>query len=201
MTVCIETKEAWRSIQNQLGDLRIGLVATMGALHEGHRSLLERSVRENDITVLTVFVNPTQFNESQDLEAYPRRLEEDLQIAQACGVHYLFAPSVEEMYGANEHFRMTEHHFSHGMEGAHRPGHFDGVLTIVLKLLNLIPADRAYFGEKDYMQYQLVSEMAKAFFLKTEIVPCPIVRAASGLALSSRNLNLSPEELDRAPEL
>jgi pantoate--beta-alanine ligase len=179
----------------------VGFVPTMGALHAGHVALLERARRENDVVVLSTFVNPTQFNDPGDLEKYPRTWEVDLAHARRAGVDVIFAPSREHMYPDGYHYRVTEDRLSTLMEGAHRPGHFDGVLTVVLKLLILVRADRAYFGEKDMQQLLLVRGMAKDFFLPTEIVACPTVRAEDGLALSSRNARLSPAGRQRAPEL
>ena len=169
----------------------VGFVPTMGALHAGHRALLERARAENDRVVLSIFVNPTQFNDPADLARYPRTLEADVALAEGL-VDAVLAPPAAELYPDDYHYRVTENELSRRWEGAHRPGHFDGVLTVVLKLLNLVQAHRAYFGEKDWQQLQLVRGMARAFFLTTEIVACPTVRAADGLALSSRNQRLSP---------
>ena len=179
----------------------IGLVPTMGALHEGHLSLIRRARLENDLVVVTVFVNPTQYDDPSDLERYPRTLEADLTKVEACGADLVFHPEPGAMYADDYRFRATEAPFSAELEGEHRHGHFDGVLTIVLKLFNLIPADRAYFGEKDWQQLLLVREMAAAFFLSVEIVAVPTVREEDGLAMSSRNVQLSPEERALAPEL
>lgn len=178
----------------------VGFVPTMGALHAGHVSLLERARRENDLVVLSIFVNPTQFNDPKDLEKYPRTWEGDVALARRAGVDAILAPDRAEMYPDGYHYRVTEDALSGRMEGAHRPGHFDGVLTVVLKLLLLVRADRAYFGEKDMQQLLLVRGMARAFFLPTEIVPCATVRADDGLALSSRNALLTPAGRARAPE-
>jgi pantoate--beta-alanine ligase len=169
---------------------KVGFVPTMGALHSGHRTLLERARAENDRVVLSIFVNPTQFNDPADLARYPRTLEADLALAGDLADHVL-VPSAEEMYRDGNRFRMTETDLSRRWEGAHRPGHFDGVLTVVLKLLNLVRPDRSYFGEKDWQQLQLVRGMVQALFLPGEIVACPTVRDADGLALSSRNARLS----------
>jgi pantoate--beta-alanine ligase len=189
----IATSEEWRRrrASEALAGKSVGFVPTMGALHEGHAALLERARRENDVVVLSVFVNPTQFNDPRDLERYPRTWDTDLAVARRSGVDWVFAPTRREMYPDDYRFRVTETPFSGTLEGAHRPGHFDGVLTVVLKLLLLVRADRAYFGEKDLQQLLLVRDMAAAFFVPTEIVPCPTVRAADGLALSSRNALLS----------
>jgi pantoate--beta-alanine ligase len=175
----------------------VGFVPTMGALHAGHRALVERARAENDRVVLSIFVNPAQFNDPADLARYPRTLEADVALTEGL-VDDVLAPPAGELYPDEYHFRVTETEFSRRWEGAHRPGHFDGVLTVVLKLLNLVQAHRAYFGEKDWQQLQLVRGMARALFLPVEIVACPTVRAADGLALSSRNQRLSPAGRSRA---
>lgn len=168
----------------------VGFVPTMGALHAGHRSLLERARAENDRVVLSVFVNPTQFNDPVDLANYPRTLEADVALARDC-VDVVLAPQPEEIYRDAYRYRVTETEFSRRWEGAYRQGHFDGVLTIVLKLLNAVQPARAYFGEKDWQQLQLVRGMVDALLVPVEIVACPTVREADGLALSSRNRRLS----------
>ncbi len=180
-----------------LTPLSIGFVPTMGALHAGHRSLLEQARAENDRVVLSIFVNPTQFDEPADLLGYPQTLEADLGLATGLADHVL-VPDTVEMYPDEYLYRVTESDLSWRLEGAHRPGHFDGVLTVVLKLLNLVRPHRAYFGEKDRQQLELVREMVQAFFLPVEIVPCPTVRDPDGLALSSRNRRLSPAGRERA---
>jgi pantoate--beta-alanine ligase len=179
--------------------LSVGFVPTMGALHEGHRSLLRRARDENDRVVMSVFVNPTQFDDPRDLAKYPRTIEADLALAGDL-VDHVLAPDPAEMYADAYRYRVSEGSLSLKLEGAQRPGHFDGVLTVVLKLLNLVRADRAYFGEKDRQQLELVKGMAKAFFLQTEIVACPTVREPDGLAMSSRNRRLSPSARGRAGE-
>lgn len=168
----------------------VGFVPTMGALHRGHAALLERARRENDIVVLSIFVNPTQFNDPQDLAKYPRMLATDLAVAEG-RADWVLVPTANAMYPDAYRYRVTETALSLEYEGAHRPGHFDGVLTVVMKLLNLVAPHRAYFGEKDWQQLQLVRGMAADFFLPVEIVACPTVRDADGLALSSRNSRLS----------
>ena len=178
----------------------VGLVPTMGALHEGHLSLIRRARLENDRVVVTIFVNPTQYDDPTDLERYPRTLEADQAKAEECGADLVFHPAPETMYADNYRFRVTESPFSAQLEGEHREGHFDGVLTVVLKLFNIIPADRAYFGEKDWQQLCLVRDMAAAFFQPLEIVACPTIREPDGLALSSRNIHLPPEDRALAPE-
>ena len=180
----------------------IGFVPTMGALHSGHTSLLARARAENEIVVLSVFVNPTQFNQASDLEKYPRTVEADLEIARRSGVDAVLVPNDPgELYPDGFRYRVIETEFSKELCGAHRPGHFDGVLTVVLKLFGLARATRAYFGEKDYQQLSLIQGMARAFFLETEVIACPTVREADGLAMSSRNLRLSPLDREVAPKL
>lgn len=171
----------------------VGFVPTMGALHAGHRALLERARAENDRVVLSIFVNPAQFNDPTDLAKYPRTLDGDLALAAGLATDVL-APTPEAMYPDRYRFRMTELEFSRELEGAHRPGHFDGVLTVVLKLLNLVRPTRAYFGEKDWQQLSLVRGMVDALFLPCEIVAGPTVREADGLAMSSRNRRLAPAD-------
>ena len=177
----------------------MGFVPTMGALHAGHASLLDRCRRENEVTVLSIYVNPTQFDNKDDLAKYPLTLDRDRELAHKAGVDYIIAPSYEQMYPDQYRYRVSETGFSEQLDGAHRPGHFNGVLTVVLKLLNLVQADRAYFGEKDFQHLQLVKGMVDAFFLDTEIIACPTVREADGLAMSSRNVNLSAEARALAP--
>lgn len=179
----------------------IGLVPTMGALHKGHASLVERSVKENDITVVSVFVNPTQFNDSKDLKTYPRTLDKDCELLESVGADYVFAPSVEEMYPLpdNRHFEFPP--VSTVMEGAHRPGHFNGVCQVVSRLFYITRPQRAYFGEKDWQQIAVIKAMVRSLSLNVEIVECPIVRDEDGLARSSRNALLSDEERSIAPQI
>jgi pantoate--beta-alanine ligase len=192
--------QEWRKTLPQ--NTTIGLVPTMGALHEGHRSLIERSARENTHTVVTLFVNQVQFNQASDFEKYPKTWEQDLALCERAGTTVLFAPkSQSELYPDGYHYRVSENSFSKTLCGEFRPGHFDGVLTVVLKLLTLAKATQAYFGEKDHQQLTLIEGMKHAFFLDTEIVPCPTVRETSGLALSSRNRRLNEHELAIAPKL
>ncbi len=196
ITTSLSDWAAERSAMDLL-DLTVGFVPTMGALHQGHRSLLERARRENDRVVLSIFVNPTQFNDAADLERYPRTLEADVELAGDL-VDHVLAPTPAEMYPDGYRYRVTEGVASATLEGAHRPGHFDGVLTVVLKLLGLVRPHRAYFGEKDRQQLELVQGMVRAFHLGVDIVPCPTVRDPDGLAQSSRNRRLSPEGRARA---
>ena len=195
-----ERLQDWISFRKSLTGT-IGFVPTMGALHAGHASLLERAREENDYVVLSIYVNPTQFNNPDDLKRYPITLDRDRAVAREAGVDFLLLPKYSEIYRDQYKYKMTEIDFSNQLCGAHRPGHFDGVLTVVMKLLNLVRADRAYFGEKDYQQLQLIRGMAEAFFMQTAIVGCPTLREKDGLAMSSRNVNLSGEARAKAPRL
>ena len=193
-------------LQNQLFEDRkngteIGLVPTMGALHEGHASLVRRSVKENGITVVSVFVNPTQFNDKNDLKNYPRTLDADCQLLDACGADYVMAPSVEEMYPTPDTRQFEFPPVSTVMEGAHRPGHFNGVCQVVSRLFYIVKPNRAYFGEKDWQQIAVVKAMVKQLGLKVQIVECDIVRDADGLARSSRNTLLAKDERAIAPAI
>lgn len=172
----------------------IGLVPTMGALHEGHASLVRRSVEENDVTVVSVFLNPTQFNDKKDLEKYPRTLDADCALLEEHGVQIVFAPSVEEIYPEEDTRVFSYPPTDSVMEGAMRPGHFNGVCQIVSKLFTYVEPDKAYFGEKDYQQIAVIRRMVAALGFKIRIVPCPVVREGSGLAMSSRNTLLTQDE-------
>ena len=190
-------------LQNALFDARkegktIGLVPTMGALHEGHASLVRRSVSENDLTVVSVFLNPTQFNDQGDLQRYPRTLEADCALLESVGADYVLAPSVEEMYPVPDtrHFEFPPVTV---MEGAKRPGHFNGVCQVVSRLFYIVRPDRAYFGEKDWQQIAVVKQLVKYIGMNIQIVECEIVRDADGLAKSSRNTLLAPDERAIAP--
>ena len=176
----------------------VGLVPTMGALHAGHASLVERSVRENDVTVVSVFVNPTQFNDKNDLAKYPRTLEKDCELLEEKGATIAFAPSVEEVYPEPDTRVFSYPPTDEVMEGGFRPGHFNGVCQVVSKLFMMVEPDRAYFGEKDFQQIAVIKRMVEDQKFPLEICPCPIVREESGLALSSRNSLLTPEEKDIA---
>ena len=176
----------------------VGLVPTMGALHAGHASLVERSVRENDVTVVSVFVNPTQFNDKNDLAKYPRTLEKDCELLEEKGATIAFAPSVEEVYPEPDTRVFRYPPTDEVMEGGFRPGHFNGVCQVVSKLFMMVEPDRAYFGEKDFQQIAVIKRMVEDQKFPLEICPCPIVREESGLALSSRNSLLTPEEKDIA---
>ena len=184
----------------------IGLVPTMGALHEGHASLVRRAVEDNDICVVSVFVNPTQFNNKEDLAKYPRNIERDAALLESIGADYVFAPTPEEMYSAEEMNTTFEFDFAgldQVMEGKMRPGHFNGVVQVVSRLFYLVQPDKAYFGEKDFQQLAIIHLMVErssmaGTFGNLQIIDCPIVREASGLALSSRNERLSASEKQTA---
>lgn len=193
MLTIIRSIDEWKKQRQQIDTrhLSIGLVPTMGNLHAGHMHLVDRARAENDFIVVTIFVNPTQFNNVDDLKKYPRTLEDDFTLLRQHDVDFVFVPGIETMYPLDYRFQVHESKLSKIMEGVHRPGHFDGMMTIVLKLLLLIRAQRAYFGEKDYQQLQLVKDMAQAFFTGTDIIACATVRDEHGLALSSRNSHLS----------
>lgn len=172
----------------------VGVVATMGALHEGHLSLVRAARDECDLVIVTVFVNPTQFGPSEDLDKYPRSLEQDAILSEAAGADLVFAPSAADMYPAEFQNYVETGPLAERLCGASRPGHFRGVATVVLKLLNVTRAARAYFGEKDYQQLRVIQQMASDFNLPVEVVPMPTVREADGLAMSSRNRYLSADE-------
>ncbi|MES2769940.1 MAG: pantoate--beta-alanine ligase [Bdellovibrionota bacterium] len=197
-TKVLKTTSEYKNLFSSLAGKTIGFVPTMGALHEGHLTLMRKAKAENDIVVVSVFVNPTQFNNPEDLKKYPRTLDQDLKMISAVGADYLFYPEINEMYPDDYKYKVTENAFSKILCGAHRPGHFDGVLSVVMKLFNIVRPTKAYFGEKDYQQLKLIQGMVESFFMNLEIVPVPIVRDEKGLALSSRNQRLSEEGLERA---
>jgi pantoate--beta-alanine ligase len=197
-TKVVKTTTEYQVLHKSLRNLSIGFVPTMGALHEGHLTLMRKAKAENDKVVVSVFVNPTQFNNPEDLKKYPRTLEKDLELISSVGVDYLFYPEINEMYPDDYRYKVTENSFSKMLCGAHRPGHFDGVLSIVMKLFNIIKPTRAYFGEKDYQQLKLIEGMVESFFMDVEVVAVPIVRDEMGLALSSRNQRLSPAGISKA---
>ena len=201
MTQVWNTIADWLDRRRAFGGRSIGFVPTMGALHRGHASLVERCRGENEIVVVSIFVNPWQFNDPKDLDRYPRTLDKDLELLESLGTDEVLIPNASELYPYGYRFRVEQDISAPVMEGAHRPGFLQGVMTIALKLLNLVRADRAYFGEKDYQQLKVVTEMAQEFFVPTKIIPCPTVREESGLAMSSRNMLLSPEARDKAADL
>ena len=178
---------------------KVGLVPTMGALHAGHISLVKRCVAENDICVVSDFVNPTQFNDKHDLETYPRTLDADCALLEPVGCDYVFAPSVAEMYPEPDTRVFNLGPVAEVMEGPRRPGHFNGVAQVVSKLFYIVEPDNAYFGEKDFQQIAVIREMVGQLNLPVHIVDCPIQREADGLALSSRNTRLTPEQRQKAP--
>lgn len=187
------------SLRRTLNDARrmgktIGLVPTMGAFHEGHLALMERAKAENDLAVVTLFVNPTQFNDPDDFARYPRDPERDARLAESVGVDFLFTPTPEAMYPEGADTTVIVRALSARLEGASRPGHFAGVSTIVAKLLNIVQANCAYFGEKDWQQLQIVKSLTRDLDIPTEIIGHPIVREPDGLAMSSRNVRLTSEQ-------
>ncbi len=186
----------WRKYRETLGQkIELGLVPTMGALHEGHLSLIRKSISENEKTIVSIYVNPTQFNDKNDFKNYPVDLDQDLDMLKNLGVDYVINPVYEQMYPDNYRFRLTENNFSKLFCGKDRPGHFDGVLTIVMKLFNMVKPTRAYFGEKDFQQLTLIKDMVESFFMDVYIVSLPTLREHDGLAMSSRNVLLN--EIDR----
>ena len=187
-------------IKNELKKLnqKIGFVPTMGALHDGHISLIKKAREENEIVVVSIFVNPTQFLEGEDLDKYPRRDAADRKICELCGVDYLFMPDINTMYEEDEILVKAPKKNGFILEGFKRPGHFDGMLQIVLKLFNIVKPANAYFGKKDAQQLSLIKQMVKNFYLDINIIPCDIVREEDGLAMSSRNVYLSPAQRDEA---
>ena len=201
MTDVFESVSAWRTERSAevRAGATLGFVPTMGALHEGHLSLVRRSRAENDRTLVSIFVNPAQFDDPGDLASYPRTTDDDLELLRAEGTDFVLLPRATDLYPDGYSYRVTETERSRVLEGASRPGHFDGVLTVVLKLLQIASAERAYFGEKDWQQLMLVRGMVDALFLPTAIVACPTVREADGLALSSRNRRLAPSDREKAP--
>lgn len=191
----------WQAFRNKLEQSPVGFVPTMGALHDGHLSLVKASTQENAFTIVSVFINPTQFDQQSDFEKYPNDYRSDLQRLEEAGVNAVLLPDAEQIYRDEYRFKVTESDFSRRFCGAHRPGHFDGVLTVVMRLLNLVRPDHAYFGEKDYQQLQLIRDMVSAFFMPVRIIPCPTVREADGLAMSSRNQHLDIDNRKKAAEL
>jgi pantoate--beta-alanine ligase len=187
---------AWRASAGS-----VGLVPTMGALHEGHAALVDRAIRQNDAAIVSIFVNPTQFGPGEDLAAYPRSEEADLALLQQHGAAAAFVPTAEEMYPAGDQTRVMPGKIAEPLEGAVRPGHFVGVATVVAKLLAIVTADRAYFGQKDFQQLRVIQTMARDLRVGTRIIGCPTVRAPSGLALSSRNAYLTEAQRSNASAL
>lgn len=202
----MELIQTIRELRSKLDLLRkegktIGLVPTMGALHAGHASLVKRAVAENDVVVVSDFVNPTQFNDKDDLAKYPRTLDADCRLLESCGAAFVFAPSVEEIYPEPDTRTFSYAPLDTVMEGKYRPGHFNGVCQIVSKLFLIVEPTRAYFGEKDFQQLAIIREMVRRYPFDLQIVGCPIVREADGLALSSRNARLSGEQRKQALQI
>lgn len=187
--LCLELKSQGKNL---------GFVPTMGALHEGHLSLIREARKNSDIVMVSIFVNPTQFNNQQDFINYPNTLRSDLAMLEQENVDIAFTPNSDDMYADGKKYSVTETTHLEELCGKTRPGHFNGVLTVVLKLIQLSQATKVFMGEKDYQQLHLIQEMVKAFFIPTEIVGCPTVRDEEGLALSSRNKRLNPDGMDKA---
>lgn len=199
MTEVIEDILVWQKLRNSLPKTHtIGFVPTMGNLHQGHLSLCKRSQQENHKTCVSIFVNPTQFNNTDDFIHYPQTLDADLDVLQKHDVDYCFLPTQELLYQDNYRYRITEYEYANILEGAARVNHYTGVLTIVMKLLNIIKPSAAYFGEKDNQQYELIKGMVEAFFMNIKIHVCPTVREDTGLAYSSRNSLLSIQQRNQA---
>lgn len=187
--------KSWREHRNiEPSHRTIGFVPTMGNLHRGHATLINKSLEENDKTVVSIFVNPTQFNQAQDFLHYPRTIENDIELLESLGVDSCLLPSEQELYPQGYRYKIQEREQDEKMEGLKRPGHFTGVLTVVMKLLLLVKPDNVYFGEKDYQQLQLVRGMVEDFFMDIQVIGCPIIREDSGLPCSSRNGRLTPSQ-------
>ncbi len=198
----LHTRSELRQYRHGLGpNLRVGFVPTMGALHEGHLSLVRQSLSATDVTLASIFVNPLQFGPNEDLSKYPRPLERDLDLLERAGAHAVFLPSVEEMYRADASTSVIEERVGSVLCGAFRPGHFRGVTTVVLKLFNLVQPDRAFFGQKDAQQCAVIERMVRDLEIPVQIERGPTIRESDGLALSSRNSYLSSEERAKAPRL
>ena len=196
--IVVETIKSLKQELEKYNSKNVGFVPTMGALHDGHISLVKRSVEENDVTVVSVFVNPTQFNDKADLERYPRTEEADKKLLEAAGCDIVFMPQVEEMYPEEDTRVFNFGSIETVMEGKYRPGHFNGVAQIVSKLFYAVEPTRSYFGEKDFQQVAIIRDMVKQLNIPVEIIACPIIREESGLARSSRNELLSAEERKKA---
>lgn len=193
----VTTVSEWQALRAKIRG-SIGFVPTMGNLHAGHLSLLKRAKIENDVAVASIFVNHTQFNDKNDYDHYPRTLEEDLEKLSALEIDYVFLPTSSEIYPDDYQVKVKETVISEILEGAHRPNHFDGMLTIVLKLFNIIRPHKSYFGEKDYQQLMLIKKMVASLFLPIDIIECETVRGNDNIALSSRNSRLSDSDLEKA---
>jgi pantoate--beta-alanine ligase len=192
------TIDELKSALKEHKDLKVGFVPTMGALHDGHISLIKKAREHNDIVVVSIFVNPTQFLAGEDLDKYPKKDESDKKICELCKVDYLFKPDITTMYEEDEILIKAPRSQGYILEGLTRPGHFDGVIQVVLKLFNIVNPSNAYFGKKDAQQLSLITQMVRNLYLDINIVPCDIVRESDGLAMSSRNVYLSEEERAKA---
>ncbi|MFL5729745.1 MAG: pantoate--beta-alanine ligase [Cytophagaceae bacterium] len=202
MTIIQDPSELASLLKNyKAKHLKSGLVPTMGALHQGHASLFEISASENDVTIGSIFVNPIQFNNASDLEKYPKTLEKDLEILEKSGCNVVFTPSRELMYPNKPLININFGPLETVMEGKYRPGHFNGVAIVVAKLFNLVQPDNAYFGQKDLQQFLIIRQMVKDLSFQIRLTACPIVRETDGLAMSSRNMRLSPEKRKTAPRI
>jgi len=197
----IQSIQQFQLYRSRIKHKQTGFIPTMGALHAGHLSLIEKAIEDYQHTVVSIFVNPTQFNIKSDLDNYPKQLDADLEKLRQAGVDCVFLPRFEDIYPDNYKFIISEKELSKKYCGAHREGHFDGVLTIVMKLLQIVQPAKAYFGEKDYQQLTLIRQMVEAFFMPIEIVAGVTIREKDGLAMSSRNLNLTNQERKIAPKL
>jgi len=191
----------WKIYREGLQESPVGFVPTMGALHQGHLSLVKASLAQDAFTIASVFINPKQFDDDDDFEAYPGNCGKDLEQLEKAGVGAVLLPTAAQIYPDDYRFKVTESDFSRHLCGAHRAGHFDGVLTVVMRLLNLVRPDNAYFGEKDYQQLQLIRDMTSAFFMPVNIIACETVREADGLAMSSRNQHLDQKNRAKATVL
>jgi pantoate--beta-alanine ligase len=199
MTIIKTISELQTSLKRERNENKsVGFVPTMGALHQGHIALVRQAVAENDISVVSIFVNPTQFNDKNDLLKYPRTLEADCELLQEAKIHFVFAPSVEEIYPEPDTRLFEFGELSTVMEGRFRPGHFNGVAQVVSRLFDIVKPDRAYFGEKDFQQLAIIKALVQQLKLNIEIIACPIVRESDGLAMSSRNTLLTPEQRNKA---
>jgi pantoate--beta-alanine ligase len=195
----LKTFTTKKSLQQYLQQIKalnqtVGFVPTLGALHQGHLSLIEFAQQQNDITVCSIFVNPSQFNDPKDLEKYPRTIEADIKLLEQVKCDILFNPEVNEMYDGNEHWHLNIGETEHLLEGEFRPGHYQGVTQIVNKLFNIVNPDAAYFGQKDYQQFLIISKMVTMLNMPVKLVMCPIKRETDGLAMSSRNIHLTPDD-------
>lgn len=202
MTQVVNTINEVKSIRKAvLKEKSVGFIPTMGALHAGHAELMKQARKENDYVIVSIFVNPTQFDNKDDLAKYPSTLDSDILMAEKQTVNCVWLPKYSQIYPDEYKYKVEETDFSKTLCGLHRPGHFDGMLTVVMRLLNIIRPTRAYFGEKDYQQLMLVRGMVQAFFMDTQIVAVPTAREPTGLAMSSRNARLTSEEKEKAPFL